>query len=91
MYTKYSNHGWQGNVSGQTPGTCAGGKYNNAPDIGESKLHESKNGVDITYKEFDVNNYIESLGRRDSVRFVRGSDGSVYYTNNHYKTFIQIE
>ncbi len=90
MYNKYSDSGWKGNVSGQTPGTKAGATFDNIPRAGEAKLPTSKNGVSITYKEFDVNNYIDGLGR-DSVRFVRGSDGSVYYTQDHYKTYIKIQ
>ena len=90
MYAKYSSHGWQGNVPGQTSGTCAGGTYYNSPELGCAKLPDTENGMGITYKEFDINNYIPELGKRDSMRFVRGSNGRVYYTDNHYKTFIEI-
>lgn len=44
----------------------------------------------VTINEFDVNNKLPSRGR-DGERFVRGSDGSVYYTEDHYKTFKKIE
>lgn len=27
----------------------------------------------------------------DGCRFVKGSDGSVYYTDDHYKTFTKLE
>ncbi len=49
-----------------------------------------KDNNPITYKEFDVNNTPPNL-KRDSERFVRGSDGSVYYTDDHYKTFKKIK
>ncbi|WP_078807362.1 ribonuclease domain-containing protein [Pilibacter termitis] len=45
----------------------------------------------ITYKEFDVNNYSSQLGSRDKERLVRGSDGSVYYTKDHYNSFVKIK
>ena len=89
MYAKYESSGWKGNVSGQTPGTAAGGAYHNNPSPGYAKLPDSENGVAITYREFDINNRIAGM-RRDSVRFVVGSNGRVYYTDNHYKTFIEI-
>ncbi|MBO4117030.1 hypothetical protein J5579_00005, partial [Streptococcus suis] len=31
------------------------------------------------------------VGKRDNQRFVRGSDGSVYYTWNHYDSFVKVE
>ena len=73
----------------QVSGTGKRHSFYNNPNPGEVKLPVSENGVNITYKEFDVNNYIDGLGR-DSVRFVRGSNGCVY-TQDHYKTFIKIQ
>jgi hypothetical protein len=59
-------------------------------DTGEALLPtKDANCNDITYKEFDVNNKAEGQGR-DSERFVRGSDGSTYYTDDHYHTFSKI-
>ena len=46
-------------------------------------------GNSITYREFDVNNKIAGQSR-DAERLIRGSDNSVYYTNNHYQTFIKL-
>lgn len=52
----------------------------------------------ITHKDFkkknhifDVNNLPEGAVSRDGCRFVKGSDGSVYYTDDHYKTFTKLE
>ncbi|MBP3800977.1 MAG: hypothetical protein J6I85_02945 [Clostridia bacterium] len=68
-YNKYNNTGWEGNVSGQTPVTKAGGKYYNL----DGKLPEvDVDGTKITYKEFDVNNKVVGMSR-DSERFVVGS------------------
>lgn len=44
-------------------------------------------GNPITYREFDVYN----VKPRDSNRFVVGSDGKVYFTSDHYKSFTLIE
>ena len=85
-YERYTEVGWRGNYSGQTPRTAANKSYRNK----DNQLPQvDNNGNPIIYKEFDVNNYIGP--KRDSERFVRGSDGSVYYTNNHYKSFTKIE
>jgi filamentous hemagglutinin len=86
-YKGYEENGWQGNYSGQAPGTAAGGKYNNF----DSKLPTTDStGNLITYKEFDVNNYVQGA-ERDAERFLTGSDGSMYYTNDHYGTFTKIK
>ena len=47
------------------------------------------NGNQIKYYEYDVNNRIQGMPR-DGERFVRDDTGNIYYTNDHYRTFIQI-
>ena len=47
------------------------------------------NGNQIKYYEYDVNNRIQGMPR-DGERFVRDDTGNMYYTNDHYRTFIQI-
>lgn len=85
-YNKYEQTKWKGTYEGQTPGTKAGSKWNNSPpDLPELDVHGNR----ITYREFDVNNKAEG-SLRDSERFVRGSDGRVYYTPDHYITFFEI-
>lgn len=85
-YNGYTGVDWQGNYKGQAQGTRAGGTYDNEslklPTI-------SKTGEAITYKEYDINNKIEGQNR-DAERLLKGSDGNIYYTNNHYDTFIRI-
>ncbi|WP_409335635.1 ribonuclease domain-containing protein [Fusobacterium pseudoperiodonticum] len=49
------------------------------------------NGNNITYKEFDINKADPVTNFRDNKRFVRGSDGSIYYTDDHYMTFRRIK
>lgn len=87
MYQKYDANGWKGNITGQTSGTKAGGKFENAEGLLPSK---DVNNNPITYREFDVNNKNEGLPR-DMERFIQGNDGSVYYTPNHYETFIKMK
>ncbi|WP_434133313.1 hemagglutinin repeat-containing protein [Sporomusa sphaeroides] len=85
-YSKYNKDGWNGRVPGQTEGTKAGGTYKNR----DGKLPTTDElGNPITYREYDVNNKIAGQNR-DAERFVRGSDGAVYYTNDHYGTFTKV-
>jgi ribonuclease T1 len=46
-------------------------------------------GNPITYREYDVNPYQQGVNRGVE-RIVVGSDGSAYYTNDHYATFVPI-
>ena len=86
-YNNYSKNNWAGKYSGQTPKTKAGGKYQNRNGALPT---QTNSGDQITYREYDVNNCPDNA-KRDSHRFVVGSDGSVYYTFDHYKTFIKID
>ena len=45
----------------------------------------------IQYKEFDINKADPVTNFRDDKRFVKGSDGSIYYTDDHYMTFKRIK
>ena len=72
--------------NGTPPKGYKGGKvYQNLPKGGGQKLPEG-----IKYKEYDVNPYIKGKDR-GTERIVIGNDGSVWYTNNHYKTFTKVE
>ena len=86
-FKKYEQYGWKGNVPGQTKGTCAGGKYRNDDGFLPSTDHSGK---PIEYRKFDVNNRAPGQGR-DAQRFVVGSDGSIYYTDEHYHGFVKIK
>jgi guanyl-specific ribonuclease Sa len=85
-YDSYNKSGWKGNYSGQTPGTAAGRAWDNEFEDLPTK---TSSGNSITYKEFDVNSKVPGAGR-DVERFLYGSDGSVYYTSDHYITFTKI-
>ena len=86
MFQKYEKSGWNGQVSGGP--SHAGGKYRNDGSANSAILPTKNKNGEITYKEFDIN---QTTTGRDSYRFIKGSDGSVYYTNDHYKTFTRIK
>ncbi len=46
-------------------------------------------GNPISYQEWDVNPRVPGVNR-GAQRLVTGSDGSAYYTDDHYKTFTRI-
>ena len=87
IYYKYSNHGWKGNYPGQAQKVNAGGEWKNwAGNI----PNRDSTGNSVTYREWDIDDRIPGKPR-SSRRFVTGSDGSVYYTDDHYKTFVSVE
>lgn len=45
----------------------------------------------IAYTEYDATIFVDNRGRRDSERFVRGNNEKVYYTGQHYATFIRVK
>lgn len=85
-FEAYEADQWEDGHPGQTPGTKAGGRFRNLegrlPDYNEA-------GEALTYREYDVNNKKEGESR-DAERFVVASDGTIYYTDDHYETFIKI-
>ncbi|MBF6172539.1 ribonuclease domain-containing protein [Nocardia blacklockiae] len=72
--------------SANSPGTKGGDQWMNR----DGTLAKSDaSGKSITYKEWDVNP--KQRGQtRDAERIVTGSDGSAYYTGDHYKTFTRM-
>ncbi|WP_165437878.1 ribonuclease domain-containing protein [Streptococcus ruminantium] len=74
------------NNKGNPPEGYKGGKiYNNTPKGGEQKLPAG-----INYKEYDVHPKIKGV-TRGTERVVIGDDGSVWYTDDHYETFMRVE
>ncbi|MGW0039099.1 ribonuclease domain-containing protein [Gordonia sp. NPDC003376] len=68
------------------PGTKGGVVFRNS----EGRLPRSTAaGVRITYQEWDVNPKQDGRSR-DAERIVTGSDGSAWYTSDHYQTFNRI-
>ena len=85
---KYENHDWKGkppNIKGELN---AGQVYRNKDGI--LPIYDKQGNI-IKYKEYDINPKKPDASGRDAERFVRGTDESVYYTSDHYKTFIRIK
>lgn len=83
-YHNYKAHKWQGTYPGQNKGVTTKNEIRTDKTFHnrDSKLPTKPKG---TYKEFDV------INRHDSRRFVRDMEsGDVYYTVDHYETFVKI-
>ncbi len=87
VYDKYEATGWKGNFKGQTEGTKAKGKFKNE----DKKLPSiDAKGDSLEYWEFDINNRMPNKSR-DAERFLIDSKGHVYYTSNHYASFVKVK
>ena len=85
-FANYESNNWR-SKSDKTKGTHDDGEFQNRDgDLPK----EDSGGNKIEYREHDVNNKKEGQGR-DAERFVSGSDGSVYYTDDHYETFTRLK
>ena len=72
------------------PGMRGGGDFaNDGRGNGELLPQAGPDGNPIRYREWDVNRWQPGVNR-GLERLVTGSDGSAYYTSNHYRTFIRI-
>ncbi|WP_156300580.1 ribonuclease domain-containing protein [Streptobacillus canis] len=49
---------------------------------------DSKLPIEYEYREFDIH---PKINDRNKIRIVFGSDGSIYYTVDHYETFIKLK
>jgi ribonuclease T1 len=67
-----------------------GRPFHNAGRDGEEALpRKDGDGRPISYREWDVNPKVPGVNR-GAERLVTGSDGSAYYTNDHYRTFTKV-
>jgi guanyl-specific ribonuclease Sa len=75
----------------RAPEGYEGGRiFHNSARNGEQPLpHTDADGRPIAYREWDVNPKTPGVNR-GAERLVTGSDGSAYYTADHYRTFIKI-
>jgi guanyl-specific ribonuclease Sa len=72
------------------PGTRGGSVFRNVTPDGQHQLPTTDaSGKTITYQEWDVNPKIPDQGR-DDMRIVTGTDGSAWYTTDHYGTLHRI-
>lgn len=86
-YNRYENDNWETTSNDLVGGMKAGKKYKNKSKVLPTK---DSDGESISYKEYDAE-YSNEDGNRGTKRFVRGSDGSTYYTDDHYKTFRKVQ
>jgi guanyl-specific ribonuclease Sa len=75
----------------EAPDGYVGGRtFHNEGRGGEQRLpQKDKEGNVISYQEWDVNPKVHNVNR-GAERLVTGSDGSAYYTSDHYRTFTKI-
>ncbi|MFW0794183.1 ribonuclease domain-containing protein [Gordonia sp. CPCC 205515] len=73
-------------AAAHAPGTKGGTTFrNNEGHLPRTDAH----GAPITYREWDVNPKQPGQSR-DAERIVTGSDGSAWYTDDHYQSFVMI-
>ena len=77
-------------ANGQTPTTATDAPPTPVRDAQAVALVQQASGKGITYREWDINPKPSGPGGRGAERLVTGSDGSAYYTADHYQTFIRI-
>ena len=75
---------WPG--SANAPGTRGGSVFDNDEQLLPTR---DASGKPITYQEWDVNPRAPGQDR-DTERIVTGSDGSAWYTTDHYHSFHRI-
>ncbi len=77
--------------TGAAPAGYKGGSAfaNDGRAAGQVLPKSGPGGGPITYKEWDVNPYTKGVNR-GAERLVTGSDGSVWYTSDHYTTFTKV-
>lgn len=73
-------------AAADAPGTRGGDTFRNA----ERRLpRTAADGSAIRYREWDVNPKLPGRNR-DAERIVTGDDGSAWYTDDHYRSFVSI-
>jgi guanyl-specific ribonuclease Sa len=75
---------WPGSANAQ--GTKGGDRWMNR---GGTLAAKDAAGKSITYQEWDVNPKQRNRSR-DAERIVTGSDGSAWYTGDHYESFTRM-
>ena len=91
-YKEHSKNSWKSQYNDGTRDSWKKDNifHNEGRKGGEVLPKTDANGNPIEYTEHDVNPR-PSSGNRDSLRFVRGSDGKTYMTDDHYRTFKEIK
>lgn len=75
----------------EAPTGYEGGRtFHNEGHGGEQRLpQKDKENQAISYHEWDVNPKVAGVNR-GAERLITGSDGSAYYTSDHYRTFTKL-
>jgi ribonuclease T1 len=76
----------------EAPAGYEGGRefHNSGGRDGEESLpRRDDRGRQVMYREWDVNRKVAGVNR-GAERLITGSDGSAYYTMDHYRTFTKI-
>jgi guanyl-specific ribonuclease Sa len=76
--------------TGAAPAGYVGGEQfmNDGRDGGQVLPRYDSAGRTIAYREWDVNPYTGA--NRGTERLVTGSDGSAWFTSDHYNTFVRV-
>jgi guanyl-specific ribonuclease Sa len=77
--------------TGRAPNAYRGGTrfFNDGRDGGATLPHTAPDGARIRYQEWDVHAWVRGVNR-GAERLITGSDGSAYFTNDHYRTFVRL-
>lgn len=73
--------------TGEAPRGYVGGRH--FGNFERRLPRRSKSGKNVKYQEWDVNPKVQGKNR-GAERLVTGSDGSAWYTKDHYKSFKRI-
>jgi ribonuclease T1 len=72
------------------PGVRGGTRFaNDGRGRGEVLPRVGRDGAAISYQEFDVHPYQPGVNR-GAERLVHGSDGKIFYTDDHYDSFKEV-
>jgi len=77
--------------TGRAPNGYRGGTrfFNDGRDGGTTLPATAADGARIRYQEWDVHPWVRGVNR-GAERLITGSDGSAYFTGDHYRTFVRI-
>jgi guanyl-specific ribonuclease Sa len=77
--------------TGHAPSGYRGGTrfFNDGRDGGATLPHAASDGARIHYQEWDVHPWVRGVNR-GAERLITGSDGSAYFTTDHYRTFVRL-
>jgi len=77
--------------TGRAPAGYRGGTrfFDDGRDGGATLPRVAADGSPIRYQEWDVHPWVRGVNR-GAERLITGTDGSAYFTPDHYRTFIRM-